>query len=140
MRVIAHFIDAAILMAASWLGLLAILGSWFWIKRLGFELPEGVPPLARQGILWTFYTLASVPYYVIGHHRFGTTIGKYPFGMQVRRARDPGERISVAQAFGRYVGYAISSLPLCAGYLLAGVHPRKQALHDLIAGTVVIRT
>jgi uncharacterized RDD family membrane protein YckC len=137
-RLVAHFIDGALLMMASWLALLSLLGSYFWLKRLGLGLPEEVGPLAQQILLWVFYTLLSAPYYVIGHHRYGTTLGKRSLALYVRKVSEPESAITLAQSVGRYVSYAISSLPLGAGYLLAAVHPRKQALHDLIAGTVVV--
>jgi uncharacterized RDD family membrane protein YckC len=49
-----------------------------------------------------------------------------------------GERISFGSATGRYLGKIISGLILGIGYLIALFTPKKQALHDLIAGTVVI--
>jgi uncharacterized RDD family membrane protein YckC len=46
--------------------------------------------------------------------------------------------ISMKQSVIRSIGYAISYLPLAAGYLMAAFHPEKRALHDLLAGTVSI--
>jgi uncharacterized RDD family membrane protein YckC len=39
----------------------------------------------------------------------------------------------------RYLGYYVSTLVLCLGFLWIAFDPRKQGLHDKIAGTVVIR-
>jgi uncharacterized RDD family membrane protein YckC len=39
----------------------------------------------------------------------------------------------------RYFGRKISELTFLVGYLLAGFTERKQALHDLIAGCLVLR-
>ena len=50
-----------------------------------------------------------------------------------------GERIGFAarrNTFRREA--AVRALLLCVGYLLIAVTPRRQALHDLIAGTVVV--
>ncbi|PYV64750.1 MAG: RDD family protein, partial [Acidobacteria bacterium] len=51
-----------------------------------------------------------------------------------------GRRISFARASGRYFAKYLSSMTLLIGYIMAGFTERKQALHDMIAGTLVIRT
>lgn len=50
------------------------------------------------------------------------------------------EEISNAQAIIRYVGYLASSLLLGLGFVMAAFRDDKRALHDLMAGTVVIYT
>ena len=63
------------------------------------------------------------------------TLGKRALGLRVTNAR--GERIGLARAAARFVAKVLSVLTLCVGYLLVLVTPRRQALHDLIAGTLV---
>jgi len=46
---------------------------------------------------------------------------------------------STGQLIVRYVGYFISSLFLCLGFLWIAFDARKQGWHDKIAGTVVIK-
>ncbi|WP_158628934.1 RDD family protein [Dyella choica] len=65
------------------------------------------------------------------------TPGKMVMGLQVTDAY--GNRIDMGQAFGRHLGAILSYLPLMIGFVMAGVTTRKQALHDLIAGTFVVR-
>ena len=65
------------------------------------------------------------------------TIGKAMLGLRVTDQR--GKRISIARSFGREFGKILSSLPAMLGYLIAGLMPRKQALHDLLASTQVVR-
>ena len=50
-----------------------------------------------------------------------------------------GDRISFGMATGRFLGKGISASILGIGYLIAFFTPKKQALHDFIAGTIVIR-
>jgi uncharacterized RDD family membrane protein YckC len=51
-----------------------------------------------------------------------------------------GTQVSFGRASGRYFSKFISSLiPLGIGYVLAGLTERKQALHDMIANTYVLR-
>ena len=49
-----------------------------------------------------------------------------------------GESISFWRATGRYFGKYVSVLVLI-GYLIQPFTENKQALHDLMAGTLVIR-
>ena len=50
-----------------------------------------------------------------------------------------GNTPTVQQSVIRYVGYYISALPLGLGYVWVGWDKKKQAWHDKLAGTVVIR-
>jgi uncharacterized RDD family membrane protein YckC len=51
-----------------------------------------------------------------------------------------GAPVSFGRASGRYFSKFITQLiPLGIGYMLAGLTERKQALHDMIASTLVLR-
>jgi uncharacterized RDD family membrane protein YckC len=66
------------------------------------------------------------------------TIGKLALGLKVT---DLYLRpIDFGRASGRYFGKFLSGLTLLIGYIMAGFTARKQALHDMLAGTLVIRT
>ncbi len=65
------------------------------------------------------------------------TVGKMIFGMRVTDMQ--GRRISFARATARHFSKIISSMILFLGYIMAGFTAQKQALHDMIAGTVVRR-
>ena len=47
-------------------------------------------------------------------------------------------RIGLAQANARYWGKLVSSLSFCIGFLMVAFTEKKQALHDQLAGTLVI--
>lgn len=66
------------------------------------------------------------------------TPGKRALRLQVVTARGE-ERISFLRATGRWAGQYLSLLPLCLGYLMQPFTARRQALHDLLAGTVVVQ-
>jgi hypothetical protein len=53
--------------------------------------------------------------------------------------RFDGRRISIVQSVWRELAKILSASLLMLGYLLAAVLPRKQALHDLLAATYVVR-
>jgi uncharacterized RDD family membrane protein YckC len=50
-----------------------------------------------------------------------------------------GHRIGFGRASGRFFGKIISAITLYIGFLMAGFTEKKQALHDMMAGTLVIR-
>ena len=50
-----------------------------------------------------------------------------------------GARLSFAHATGRFFAKMISGFTMGIGYIMAGFTERKQALHDMIAGTLVMR-
>ena len=79
---------------------------------------------------WLYFTLME-------SSALQATLGKAAIGLLVTDAE--GGRISPARANGRYWAKIISAIPLGFGYLMAGFTLRRQALHDLIAGTLVIR-
>lgn len=65
------------------------------------------------------------------------TFGKALLGMKVTDAA--GDRLSIARSLGRELAKIVSSIPLGLGFLLAAFTGRKQALHDMIASTLVVR-
>jgi uncharacterized RDD family membrane protein YckC len=64
------------------------------------------------------------------------TLGKQMLGIMVTDER--GNRIKFGRALGRYLAKILSSLTLEIGYLMAAFTARKQALHDVVAGTLVV--
>lgn len=65
------------------------------------------------------------------------TLGKKVLGLEVTDMA--GRRISFGRASGRYFGKILSWLTLMIGFIMAGFTAKKQALHDFLAGTLVIR-
>ncbi len=63
------------------------------------------------------------------------TLGKLMLGLKVTDLQ--GNRISFARATGRHFAKIISGIILLIGFIMAGFTERKQALHDMIAGTLV---
>ena len=65
------------------------------------------------------------------------TVGKMALGLKVTDLG--GRRISFGRATGRHFAKILSHMILLIGYLMALFTERKQALHDIIAGTLVIK-
>jgi uncharacterized RDD family membrane protein YckC len=76
--------------------------------------------------------------YFVGQEsgRKQATIGKRAVGIIVTDLH--GNRVSSMRATGRYFSKIVSGLILMIGYLMAGFTEKKQALHDIMAGTLVV--
>jgi len=64
------------------------------------------------------------------------TIGKRLFGMRVTDTE--GGRITFFRATGRYLSKFLSSALLMIGFIMVAFTAKKQGLHDMIAGTLVV--
>ena len=92
-------------------------------------------------------SILSIAYETLLVGAVATTIGKRAFGLIVIRA--DGRRVTYRRAFVRAAVKTVS-LGLIPGWLTAGLiianiimvasRPDKRAIHDLIAGTAVVRT
>ncbi len=65
------------------------------------------------------------------------TVGKKILGLKV--TDEMGNRISFARATGRHFAKIISVMTCFIGFIMAAFTARKRALHDMIAGTLVVR-
>ncbi len=52
---------------------------------------------------------------------------------------ESGGKPSSRQLLVRYLGYFVSTLPLCLGLIWVAIDKRKQGWHDKMAGTLVVR-
>jgi uncharacterized RDD family membrane protein YckC len=65
------------------------------------------------------------------------TLGKMALSLQVIDL--DGDRVSFAQASGRFFAKILSFGLFLIGFLMVAFTPRKQGLHDMLAKTLVIR-
>lgn len=120
---------------------------WVFGLIVSFALGLGMmndPTIFEDGIPTTFYLYylisigAQVAYYAIleSGEKQGT-FGKQAMGIVVTDMQ--GNRISTLNAIGRYFAKIPSALILLIGYLMQPFTEKKQALHDMIAGTLVYK-
>jgi uncharacterized RDD family membrane protein YckC len=105
-----------------------------------FGVPESNPngPNADRvaGSSLSFYFTANWLYYaLLEASPQKATVGKMALGIVVTDLN--GNRISFGKATARYISKFISTFALI-GYIMAGCTPKKQALHDMIAGCLVV--
>ena len=147
-RFAAYCIDAIILGVAAWLLLLPILGVIGLGMADSMDLQSGeMSEEATQGMIATFIgayfsflavlTIASWLYFALMESSAKqATLGKMALSIIVTDVN--GNRLTFGRATGRYFGKIISGLILYIGFLMAAFTEKKQALHDIIAGSLVV--
>jgi uncharacterized RDD family membrane protein YckC len=81
-------------------------------------------------IIWFYFALLE-------SSKRQATLGKMMIGAIVTDL--DGNRISLGRAMGRNLGKIVSWIIIAIGFMMAGFTKRKQALHDIMAGCLVIR-
>ena len=144
-RFVAYFIDALVLTIPSFVIGAVVLSVFGFSPTAQFEMGFQLEMAAgRDPNLQLANNLSSLlqilmgwAYYGIMHSQKGATLGKMALGLRV--VEQNGLYPSFARATGRYFATILSSCLCLIGYFWAGFHPQKRALHDLIAGTWVVR-
>lgn len=90
---------------------------------------------------YLFYVIMAYNYWLFFAVNEGSTsrstIGKEAFGVVVQRVQK-GAQLTVGQASYRHLGRLLSDILCGLPYLVAAFHPKKQAMHDLMAKTEVV--
>lgn len=143
-RFIAYLLDGAILGIVHFILMLPFIGS---IVYTAINASDGncsdpqafwmagaiVGTLALFAMLsiaatWLYFALME-------SSKYQGTLGKIVMGIIV--SDENGNRITFGRATGRYFAKIISGLTFYIGYIIAGFTDKKQALHDIIANTLV---
>ena len=146
-RAVAFVIDAAIVIPLFCLLihtvniLLGLPVEYSPVLERGISLkmtPYAEEHLVEIVFLYSFLKLAVlIPYFILlESSRLQATFGKLLVGIKVVDLS--GKRISFARATGRFFAKILSGQVLLIGYWLAAFTERKQTLHDLLAGTLVV--
>ena len=100
-------------------------------EELGLAILAVAAPLSIANIImyWLYFALQQ-------SSSWQATIGKRAVGVIVTDLN--GERLTFTTASVRYLGRVISNMTMLIGYIIAGFTQKKQALHDMIAGTYVV--
>ena len=129
-RVWATVIDCVLILALT-APLLVMIYGWGYFTEPADKLVRGPAEFLIN------YVLPGIAVIVFWVSRQATP-GKMAISARIVDART-GEPPSTAQCIGRYFAYIVSMLPLGAGLVWVAFDRRKQAWHDKLAGTVVVR-
>ena len=121
--------------------LAAVAGAVFAFSLFGgIEESSGMPSAGLIAFYLVFYliyfALAGMYYALMESSSNQATVGKLALGIKVTDRE--GRRLSFAHALGRWFSAALSHLTLWIGFLMAGFTDHKRALHDFVAGTLVV--
>lgn len=128
-RVGASLIDTILLLLIITPLLTSIYGVTYWLNDAWVK---GVWDFVLS---YLFPAVAALVFWIYK----SATPGKMALGLTIVDART-GARPSTGQFIGRYLGYYVSAIPLCLGFIWVAFDRRKQGWHDKLAGTVVIRS
>lgn len=134
LRVAAALIDGLILCALG-VGLMIFAFFSFIPLSLGGSATALMSGIAGANTLstllsWLYYSLQEC-----SQHQ--ATFGKRAVGIRVTDVANG--RISFPRATGRYFGKILSALFFGIGFLMVAFTGRKQGLHDMLAGTLVVK-
>ena len=137
-RVVAAIIDGLLLGIVVW-PVLGILGLSIGLAGSQVSMPEIGIHLVRGIVAWVLFVGAGWLYEAtMESSSKQATVGKMALGLKV--TDEYGNRISFARASARYFSKILSRMILMVGYIMVGFTQCKQGLHDMIAGTLVIRS
>ena len=107
---------------------------WFFQTENRFEWEDGAyvttPNIINAFISWLYFA-------GLESSKYQATLGKQMVKIYV--TDEAGGRISFLRATGRYFSKFISAMILFIGFIMAAFTAKKQALHDIIAGTLVLK-
>jgi uncharacterized RDD family membrane protein YckC len=135
-RLVAWIADIVCLFLATIaLAVLVLTTIWFG-GRLGGEINDQVMALA--GYSSAIIVMASgFLYFTLFVGSRGQTPGKLLFGLRIVRVN--GEEMTYGRACLRSLCWIISLLLFSVGFLMIAFTRQKQGLHDVLAGTYVVR-
>jgi uncharacterized RDD family membrane protein YckC len=143
-RLLAHLLDHVILSAvAAPLFFIMVLPS---IIRIAHEAEQNQEPspemiVAIVSSAFVYIALAFVGQWLyealLTSSSWQGTIGKRVLRLKV--VDESGNRIGFGRATGRFFAKILSSMFFCIGYIMIGFTERKRGLHDMLAGTVVMK-
>jgi len=133
-RLGAYLLDSLILMVIM---VVLILPAGFAIQMIGRKAPGLMIPLSIG--LYLLILVVSIGYLVVPWAKSGATPGKKI--LHLRIVRDDGQpQLGYGKALLRALGYMLSGMIFEIGFLMILFNAEKKGLHDMIAGTHVIRT
>lgn len=140
LRFVAYIVDSILLGIVNFI-IGFVVGLMFGAAGGMQQNPQGPPDgafLAMQmGLNIVSIVIAWLYYSFMESSEAQATFGKQMLGIIVTDM--DGERISFGKATGRFFGKIISGIICAAGYIMAGFTEQKQALHDIMAGCLVVR-
>jgi uncharacterized RDD family membrane protein YckC len=131
--------------AGFWWRVLAVVLDWIILTVVDgiVTFAVGIEAMLRdgfsgQGPVVMYTGIIGILYFPLMEcSKLRGTLGKLACGLMV--VDEDGRQIGFARACGRNLGKILSTLFFGLGFLMAGWTRRKQALHDMMAGCLVLK-
>ena len=91
---------------------------------------QGVSQIVSLVGGWLYFALME-------SSRFQGTLGK--MAVQIKVTDMEGNRLTFGRATGRHFGKIVSGMILLIGYIMVAFTEKKQGLHDIMAGCLVVK-
>jgi len=133
-RLLAYIVDGIILNIVFW-----ILALLFGVSIMG-DMSDPAAMEGMSGAMAGVQILGLVIFLVYGAAFNSSNLQATPGKLLVRLkvTDDSGGKLTFLRALGREAAKIISSIILLIGFIMAAFTDRKRALHDMIAGTLVM--
>ena len=118
-----------------WVRVVAALIDGLLLAVVGFVLGLVVDDLSARSLVNT--VIGWLYYAGLESSARQAPLGKQAMGLTVTDLT--GSRISFLRATGRYFAKIISAIILLIGFIMVAFTEKKQGLHDLLAGTLVVK-
>ncbi|MFC6996006.1 RDD family protein [Rufibacter roseus] len=136
-RFVAAVIDSFVIGIPNWIITTFIIGGTMATTEFNPDNPFAI--LAAMSTSMMLTAVLTILYSsIMESSSWQATLGKRALDMKV--TDENGQRISFGRALGRTLSKYLSTFILFIGYIMAAFSSRKQALHDKIASTLVVKT
>jgi uncharacterized RDD family membrane protein YckC len=148
LRFVALIIDGLLLGAIQFIAIMPVLGLMGIglatdIQNLESADESTIAPMVGQMMAMAgvtqivFLTIQTLYYTFMESSKYQASVGKIVLGLKVTDMN--GGQLDFTKALVRNLCKIISSMILLIGYLMAAFTEKKQALHDMIASTLVVK-
>jgi uncharacterized RDD family membrane protein YckC len=148
LRFVAYVIDSIIVYVIQSFIFIPVLGLLGITFASDFENMENMSDAEAMGMLgammafsggaFLLITIISILYWsLMESSKYQATVGKLALGLKVTDME--GKNLDLTKSLIRNACKIISQMILFVGFIMAGFTEKKQGLHDMIAGTLVVK-
>ena len=141
-RFIAYIIDSTIVQIVMLPIVFVLFGGYFATHRNFGQDPAQPPDAAFFAMIAILVLCSTVGVWLYEALMTSSskqgTLGKMVLRLKVTDRN--GARLTFGHSTGRFFAKIVSGFTFGIGYIMAGFTDRKQALHDMIAGTLVVKS
>jgi len=119
----------------------------FWLRFVAYII-DAIAIIISAGVLsvlipfidpnFVRFIVAGAYFIYLESSQYQATLGKMALGLKVTDLN--GKRIIPSVAVIRFIGKIISGVIFFIGFIMAAFTDKKQALHDIIASTLVVQS